>query len=222
MQLINTIWTDANALARDEEGSRLILEAAASMREHYPGRNFSRATLTGRILLKSLLPGMSWEKMITQLTYLEKGKPFLPGQDLHFNISHSGNIVVLAWSARPVGIDVVDMRKPLQHPALFMHPAECRAMENKAVEEKQLFMQKVWARKEAIGKLSGDGWSPAFPNTDTTMPVFHGDKCISLEAFRIRTYYHVVVAAYDRIRHGQVTAFRFNHSFTHQIKEYAA
>ena len=221
MQLVNTIWADANSLAQGETGIRLLAEAADMMQKHYPGRQFTRATLAGRVMLKSLLPGISWTALITELAYLENGKPFLPEHDLHFNISHSGNMVVLAYSTRPVGADLVDIRCPLHHPDLFMHPAEVNEMNEKTGDERKLYMAGIWARKEAIGKLSGEGWSPAFPKTDTTTAVFHGNKCVSMVPFGIGHHYHGVLAAYDRIRQVQMTAFRFNNSFTHQLKDYA-
>ncbi len=36
----------------------------------------------------------------------ENGKPYIAGSKYHFNLSHSGEIVMLAVSDKPVGIDV--------------------------------------------------------------------------------------------------------------------
>ena len=62
------------------------------------------------------------------LTATSAGKPTVLGcDDFHFNISHSGNWVTVAWGNEPVGIDVqmisMDERK-LQLARRFFHPQE--------------------------------------------------------------------------------------------------
>lgn len=45
------------------------------------------------------------------LRYGENGKPYLTDNDnFHFNISHSGRWVVIAYGSSPVGVDVQELR----------------------------------------------------------------------------------------------------------------
>lgn len=45
-----------------------------------------------------------------QIARTAKGKPYLPEHpDFHFNLSHSGNFVVIAWGECPLGVDIQRM-----------------------------------------------------------------------------------------------------------------
>lgn len=88
------------------------------------------------------------------------GKPFLPDQpDFHFNLSHSGNWVVLACGASAVGVDVECIRSGTDLKAVarrFFSEEEQRyvfAAEN--LREQRFF--EIWTGKESYLKYSGVG-----------------------------------------------------------------
>lgn len=94
----------------------------------------------------------------------EMGKPYAIGLDVHFNISHSGFLVVCAVSERFVGIDVEQMRAMKQRltkkvctPAELTYLQEAPGWgENLTGEAMRRFFQ-IWTSKEAYFKWSGTG-----------------------------------------------------------------
>lgn len=91
------------------------------------------------------------------------GKPALAGHALHFNLSHSGNAMLLAVARHAVGVDLeqsagtpADLASLLE---LLCHADERVAMEALAPARRgQLFYQ-LWTRKEAYLKALGTGLS---------------------------------------------------------------
>lgn len=91
----------------------------------------------------------------------EYGKPFLLGaNNIHFNISHSGNWVVCAISDFPVGIDV-EVIKPidLDIAKRFFSEDEYSALLNQTEEDKPKYFFKLWTLKESYIKAVGKGLS---------------------------------------------------------------
>ncbi len=87
------------------------------------------------------------------------GKPVLAGGGLHFNLSHSGGVGLLAWGPRELGADVE---------ALIARPTESLAEEILAIPEleawralpmtlRQAALTRAWTRKEATLKAIGSG-----------------------------------------------------------------
>ena len=95
-----------------------------------------------------------------------RGKPYLEGNPLHFNLSHSGDFVACAVDFSPIGIDIEAIR-PVP-PALCKKV--CTAEELSYVYEKGEFSSLrfllLWTAKEAALKMRGLGIRPdlsAFP-----------------------------------------------------------
>lgn len=90
-----------------------------------------------------------------------EGKPFLPGDhSFHFNLSHSGRWVVIAWGDRPVGIDVetVAMDDGKEHLAhRFFHPEEKDHLFAAQGQERAQRFFEIWTRKESYLKYLGTG-----------------------------------------------------------------
>lgn len=83
----------------------------------------------------------------------EKGKPFAKGLDVHFNVSHSGDIAVCAVSGREIGIDIEKIRE--------IKADACRKFANENEIEyinsnKNGFFE-IWTLKEAYFKCVGTG-----------------------------------------------------------------
>ncbi|WP_425400678.1 4'-phosphopantetheinyl transferase family protein [Aeoliella sp.] len=89
-----------------------------------------------------------------------KGKPFLPDRALEFNISHSGDEVVLVVGRQPVGIDIeftrsiTDLRRLAEKYFTDNELADLRGLPDDVALG--YFLQ-IWTRKEAIVKLTGLG-----------------------------------------------------------------
>jgi 4'-phosphopantetheinyl transferase len=100
-----------------------------------------------------------------------EGKPYLPGHPVHFNLSHSRDLALVAVSGQaPVGVDVE-------------HPREFRAFDRLArriCSERECAwlsrtggapnapgaLLRLWVRKEAAVKGTGDGLSRALNEVD--------------------------------------------------------
>jgi 4'-phosphopantetheinyl transferase len=92
--------------------------------------------------------------------YGEFGKPELADHELHFNVSHSGNLGLIAISLHPVGIDLelmnpLDVNEGLIN--VLCHPAEKPLFECLRVNERYSLFYKLFTRKEAYCKAVGIG-----------------------------------------------------------------
>ena len=91
----------------------------------------------------------------SEILYTAEGKPFT--ENNHFNISHSGNYVVLGEADSPVGVDVervtdIGIDDGLKNIALTER-------ERFWVKDSLLRFFVVWTRKESIIKCEGSGFS---------------------------------------------------------------
>jgi 4'-phosphopantetheinyl transferase len=98
--------------------------------------------------------------------YGEFGKPSLargPYPNLHFNLSHSGDLVLIALSCgRAVGVDIERMRIDVatdEIAARFFSANECRDLAKVPPEMRCAAFFECWTRKEAYLKARGDGLS---------------------------------------------------------------
>lgn len=92
--------------------------------------------------------------------YNEHQKPLLKNAEGEFfNISHSGNHVVVAFSDKPVGVDVELMKKDRRNIAeRFFTPSEIADMNGADSETEQIkYFYQLWTLKESYMKAIGDG-----------------------------------------------------------------
>lgn len=91
----------------------------------------------------------------------EKGKPYLREYPLFFNLSHSGEYVFCAVSDREVGVDIQQCTAAntarIARRFFTEHESSALAACESEEERQQLFFR-LWARKEAFGKLLGEGF----------------------------------------------------------------
>jgi 4'-phosphopantetheinyl transferase len=94
--------------------------------------------------------------------YGAHGKPQLAGSPLHFNISHSGALALIALAHVEVGVDV-ELPRPRRTDAIarrFYAPGEVErlfAIEDAAARADAFF--RLWTCKEAFLKVTGEGLS---------------------------------------------------------------
>lgn len=85
----------------------------------------------------------------------EHGKPYVAGNPWHFNISHSGEYLVIVFDTVPVGIDVQEL-KPVKRPELIAKHFAAEEQEYIAAGGEDA-LYRVWCRKEAYAKCTGRG-----------------------------------------------------------------
>lgn len=117
-----------------------------------------RKTCAAAYLL--LCQGLQQEYGITErplFGYGEHGKPFIVGHpDIHFNISHCREAVLVVVSDRPVGADVECIREYKDSLVRYtMNDAEIARIEQSDLPEVAFI--RLWTMKEAKLKLSGRG-----------------------------------------------------------------
>jgi len=89
-----------------------------------------------------------------------EGKPFFPcTSNLHFNLSHSGGDVFIAFSCFPVGFDIERNSRKAEFLKLakrYLHAREMELMNSSSKPESLAFLE-LWTAKEAMLKLLGIG-----------------------------------------------------------------
>lgn len=90
----------------------------------------------------------------------EYGKPTLINSQLHFNLSHSRELAILAIAGKPVGIDVEFMDMQCEWKEImqrFYTGIEVSKILELPLEKQYEAFLKVWTRKEAHMKVTGQG-----------------------------------------------------------------
>jgi len=117
-------------------------------------------SLLGELLARRLLAtGLKIDSKEVIFEVGPNGKPALLGKNnLHFNISHSGQWVVCAIAHVPVGVDVERLR-PV-NPGLaqrFFTPQEFSMLQELPVDERTARFIELWTLKESFLKAIGRG-----------------------------------------------------------------
>jgi 4'-phosphopantetheinyl transferase len=102
------------------------------------------------------------------------GKPLLPGRPLHFNVSHSGDLALIAITRRgEVGVDVERVRSLpsyLEMAARYFTPGETAALFSLPAGLSEEAFFHVWTRKEAFLKALGLGLSHGLERFEVSVP----------------------------------------------------
>jgi 4'-phosphopantetheinyl transferase len=89
------------------------------------------------------------------------GKPALTAyDDLHFNLSHAGDLAVCAVARSPVGIDIETVRPIADRDAMasrYFTERERETVETLPPDRQSLAFLEIWTRKEAVLKGEGIG-----------------------------------------------------------------
>jgi len=107
-------------------------------------------------LLKSMGPTVTE----TGYKYGQNGKPYLEGYPFQFNLSHSGTYVFCGVSEQEIGVDIqkIQGENELRLAKRFFSDVECQALEKcKEEDARRRMFFRMWVRKEAYGKLTGEG-----------------------------------------------------------------
>jgi 4'-phosphopantetheinyl transferase len=116
-----------------------------------------------------------------EFTHNEYGKPFLKNSNIHFNMSHSHNMVsyIVALNYR-VGIDIElhDNNLNIQElTSLVLTSAESKYLSGLKSKEKLELFYHLWTKKESLIKANGQGLS--YPiNTIETIALSSGSNIL--------------------------------------------
>ncbi|MGH7193877.1 MAG: 4'-phosphopantetheinyl transferase family protein, partial [Candidatus Saccharimonadales bacterium] len=106
-----------------------------------------------------------------RFAYGPQGKPSLaaPDAEIYFNLSHSGELALVAVGQTPLGVDLERWREVADADLVarrFFTPNEV-AIQRAALDGNRLFLQH-WTRKEAIIKAVGKGLSMPLDTFDVS------------------------------------------------------
>lgn len=137
----------------EKDLARVLTEAEIEKKNRFFKIADAERFALGKYFLRKILAEQlnAYPKNI-RFSISESSKPYLP--EIHFNISHSGDYVVIAISKKNVGIDVELIKDHFDHELL----AEVcfTSNERKLITNLEDFYT-FWTRKEAILKASGEG-----------------------------------------------------------------
>lgn len=125
--------------------------------DHWP-LNGLDSRVAGKLLLARMYEELTGEEM-PPIEKTSRGKPYFPGSDLHFSITHTRTTVFCAIADVPLGIDAEDLNRKVS-PALagkILSPREYAQYEAVPAEEKNEALLRFWVLKEAEAKCSGLG-----------------------------------------------------------------
>jgi len=138
----------------------------ASERERAARLRFDRDRarfITGRVALRSIL-GDLLDRDPARIVFDlgAHGRPSLrDAAGLEFNMSHSGDVALIAVSAAgALGVDVEvlrEVRRVLDLARRYLHPEELRVVEDAAPCDRGEVFLTCWTRKEAVLKSTGVG-----------------------------------------------------------------
>ena len=129
----------------------------------------------------------------------QKGqKPFIdfPSCDIHFNISHSGDLILIAFSKRELGIDIEQRNPDFDFYDMLgehFNTAEKLFISGRGDQVKSFYH--LWTRKEALAKALGRGLRENLIVFNTLEDLLELDnKAWKLESFEIPESYHAAIA----------------------------
>ncbi|PKL48612.1 MAG: hypothetical protein CVV42_09065 [Candidatus Riflebacteria bacterium HGW-Riflebacteria-2] len=182
------IWViDANEFTGCGEFLRgFLLPDELERHARFACRQNAATWLTARAGLRFLL-GRYLDRRARSLKIETEGngKPFVSNPyGVCFNISHSGNIVVIVVTDRPVGIDVEQLERRVDSAAVlrrFFSPLEQQSHADCLSSDPKRTFFRGWTRKEAVLKATGEGiaglahneisFAPGLPHA---MLTYHG------------------------------------------------
>ncbi len=124
---------------------------------------------------------------IVEFSYNEYGKPYLKNKisdELHFSVSHSGDIIVVATSNCEIGVDVEKINHLREKfPLRYFTENEKKYFES--ADDKVVTFYEIFTKKEAFAKKIGKGFKLDFKSFDVleTYGIFtknYGDFVISV------------------------------------------
>ncbi len=123
---------------------------------HEQGR---RECVLSYVLLREILRDEYGIEESLEFEYMEHGKPLLANHpEIHFSLSHCRTAVACAVDSKPIGIDVESRGRYKETVARYVLSDEEMARVLEA-EDRDCEFLKLWTRKEAVLKLTGEGVS---------------------------------------------------------------
>lgn len=154
------LWiADTKALGVERHLEELLLLLPGPERERtlrFRKREDRLRCVVGRVMIRALA-AKCLGRPDTEIRISEYGKPYFAQKEApQFNLSHSGNLVVLAWGDSPLGVDVEEcLQIQWRELASFFSEEERALIEFGQYPLKDFY--RIWTVKEAFSKAVGRG-----------------------------------------------------------------
>lgn len=128
--------------------------------------------VAGQFLIRLALGEEAYNK--AEFAMGEHGKPYMVGEPIHYNISHSGQYVVLVTANSEVGVDIQEKRSSYKESVAkrFFSDKEWKDISKcESEEDKKESFYRIWCRKESYGKYLGTGLSTEVLQTNVLVDV---------------------------------------------------
>jgi 4'-phosphopantetheinyl transferase len=147
---LDGVSVDEALLAHDERG-RVARKATPVLRQ--------RQAASFHVLRVTLGEVLAVEPRALAFHRSASGKPELLGAALHFNLSHSGGLGMLAWGPRALGADVETLiaRPSARLAGKILAPREFESWRALPERDRQAWLTRAWTRKESVLKAMGSG-----------------------------------------------------------------
>ncbi|MBR2788807.1 MAG: 4'-phosphopantetheinyl transferase superfamily protein [Erysipelotrichaceae bacterium] len=132
--------------------------------EIYKNSEARKQVIISELLLRKALADRNRDYDNLTYEYGEYGKPYLKNiDDFFFNISHSGDYVLLGASEKDIGVDIERIKEfnPKVAKRFFTSQEYENIMAQKDEEERKRLFFLYWVIKESFIKYSGKGLSQA-------------------------------------------------------------
>lgn len=184
------LWiADTERLALDSQLERMLPLLTAAETEkvlRFRRREDRLRCAVGRLLIRALA-AEQLGRADAPLQLSEYGKPSFMGENaVHFNLSHAGDLVVLAYGNLPLGVDVEKRRAIAWRELASSFSAEEQAL-LEADEDPLGLFYRFWTVREAFSKEEGLGL-PIFESGDMVMDYGSGTVCYHDRTLRFRTW----------------------------------
>ncbi len=127
----------------------------------------------GHGALRMILAGyLQMEPGAIEFTQGPRGKPYVVGKPLFFNLSHSGKLAVIGLSVVELGLDIEKVRhlESLTEIARkHFSPSEFEALSALDGDARELAFYRCWTRKEAYIKAVGEGLTMPLDTFDVSL-----------------------------------------------------
>ena len=148
------------------EACGAVSEERRKKAEHYRFLADRCLSLGAELLLQAALREVGYDGFPSPVVYGENGKPRFSGNELCFNLSHSGGYAACALSGSPVGCDAekitdADLRIAKRFFAREEYE-DIMAGETPAARSERFF--RYWTLKESYAKVSGAGLALSLPS----------------------------------------------------------
>lgn len=195
IEMIEVYYANLNIFQDDTNFTRMYNEINAVRKrkiDKYTKYSDKKRALLAGILLKYAIIEHGIDYDSCEFLIDESGyEHILNKTDVFFSISHAEDVSVCAFSDSLVGVDIENKGrfKKVKQESLskrIMTSDEYRKYNSIDLEEKNVFMSRIWTRKEAFSKVCKKGLAMDFSKIDTldekrfrTFDVYN-DYCISV------------------------------------------